>query len=122
MLAYVTVGVADLGRARKFYDALFEEMGAAVMMDMERLLVYGTSAGGAMFSICTPHNGGPPSAGNGNMVAIAPGSKELVDQLHARALALGGTNEGDPGPRGDGFYGAYFRDLDGNKLCFCQLG
>ncbi len=122
MLAYVTVGVADLERARKFYDALFEGMGAAVLMDMERLLVYGTTAGGGMFSICTPYDGGAPSAGNGNMAAIAPGSTELVDQLHARALELGGTNEGDPGPRGDGFYGAYFRDLDGNKVCFCHLG
>ena len=56
------------------------------------------------------------------MVAMAPGSKELCDTLYAKALSLGGTDEGAPGPRGDGFYGAYFRDLDGNKICFFHTG
>jgi len=51
------------------------------------------------------------------MVALAAASKEQVGQLHAKALALGGTDEGAVGPRGEGFYAGYFRDLDGNKLC-----
>jgi predicted lactoylglutathione lyase len=56
------------------------------------------------------------------MVSIAPGSKELVDKLHAKALELGATDDGAPGDRMDGFYGAYFRDADGNKVCFCHFG
>ena len=75
-----------------------------------------------MFAVCTPHNEQAPNPGNGNMVAFTPGSKELVDKLHAKALELGGSDEGEPGQRMDGFYGAYFRDPDGNKVCFCHFG
>ena len=75
-----------------------------------------------MLAVCTPYNEEAPSPGNGNMVAIAPGSKEMVDKLYAKALELGGADEGEPGQRMDGFYGGYFRDPDGNKICFCQPG
>lgn len=122
MLAYVTVGTADLEKAQAYYNALFEDLGASIIMDMERLVVYGTPAGGAMFSVCTPFDEGEASPGNGWMASIGAGSAEMVDKLHAKALELGGTNEGDPGPRGDGFYGGYFRDPDGNKICFCHFG
>lgn len=121
MIAYVTVGVADMDRAKAFYNALFGEIGAKIVMDIGRLAAYGTEQGGAMFSICTPYNGSEPDPGNGNMVAIPPGSKEMVDKLYAKALELGGTDEGEPGQRMDGFYGAYVRDPDGNKLCFCDF-
>jgi predicted lactoylglutathione lyase len=58
--------------------------------------------------------------GNGVMVAIAVNRKELVDRVYAKALELGGTDEGPAGPRGEGFCAGYFRDLDGNKLnVFC---
>ena len=64
--------------------------------------------------------------GNGNMVAIVVKERAQVDALHAKALALGGTDEGAPGVRGkegpQAFYGAYFRDLDGNKLCAFRIG
>ncbi len=75
-----------------------------------------------MLAVCTPYNEEAPNPGNGNMVAIPAGSKEQVDKLYAKALALGGTDEGEPGQRMDGFYGAYFRDPDGNKICFCHFG
>ncbi|NBU89429.1 MAG: VOC family protein, partial [Betaproteobacteria bacterium] len=62
------------------------------------------------------------TVGNGTMVALAASSPEQVQALHAKALALGGQDEGAPGPRGKGFYGAYFRDLDGNKLAaYCMV-
>ncbi len=121
MIAYSTVGVADIERAKAFYDAVFAGMGAKVVMDMGRIAIYGTEQGGAMFSVCIPFDEAEASPGNGNMVAIGPGSKELVDQLYAKAIELGGTDEGAPGARGDAFYGAYFRDLDGNKICFCDF-
>ncbi len=64
-----------------------------------------------------PHDGNAATVGNGMMVALAVDSQEKVNALHAKALELGGTDEGAPGPRGDsGFYAGYFRDLDGNKL------
>jgi predicted lactoylglutathione lyase len=67
-----------------------------------------------------PYDGQPATRGNGTMVALAVGSREQVDRLYRLALELGGTDEGPAGPRGDGFYAGYFRDLDGNKLnVFC---
>ena len=122
MLAYVTVGTADMEKAKAFYSELFTELGAKLLMDLGRLAAFGTDAGGAMFSVCIPYNEGEPDPGNGNMVSIAGGSREMVDNLHAKALALGGTDEGAPGERMDGFYGGYFRDPDGNKICFCHFG
>jgi predicted lactoylglutathione lyase len=75
-------------------------------------------------AICKPHDGNSAVAGNGNMAAIACDSRDKVDALHAKAMELGGTDEGAPGVRGEegehAFYGAYFRDPDGNKLAaFC---
>ena len=121
MIAYTTIGTADIESAKAFYVALLEDLGASVLMDMGRLAAIGL-AGGPMLAVCTPYNEEAPSPGNGNMVALAPGSKELVDKLYAKALALGGTDDGEPGQRMDGFYGGYFRDPDGNKICFCHFG
>jgi predicted lactoylglutathione lyase len=74
-----------------------------------------------MFSVLKPFDGQVATVGNGTMIALAASNPEQVQTLHAKALALGGADEGAPGPRGDGFYGAYFRDLDGNKLAiFCM--
>jgi predicted lactoylglutathione lyase len=73
-------------------------------------------------SVTTPFDGNAATVGNGVMVALVVDSHEKVDALHAKALELGGADEGAPGPRGDGFYAAYFRDLDGNKLnAFCMV-
>jgi predicted lactoylglutathione lyase len=74
--------------------------------------------------VCKPFDGNAATAGNGNMASIACESRAKVDALHAKAMELGGTDEGAPGVRGEegdqAFYGAYFRDPDGNKLAaFC---
>jgi predicted lactoylglutathione lyase len=86
--------------------------------------MYGTGARAPGLAVTGPYNGEAATAGNGNMAAIVVDSRDKVDGLHARALELGGSDEGPPGLRGpegeNAFYGAYFRDLDGNKLCaFC---
>jgi predicted lactoylglutathione lyase len=122
MLAYTTIGTADIEKAKAFYLAVLEDMDVSVVMDTGRLAALGNPGGGAMLAVCIPYNEEGPSPGNGNMVSIAPGSKELVDKLHAKALELGATDDGAPGDRMDGFYGAYFRDADGNKVCFCHFG
>ena len=72
--------------------------------------------------ITVPFNGEPATVGNGMMIALAAKDTAQVDRLYEIALAQGGTCEGRPGPRGEHFYAAYFRDLDGNKLnAFVQM-
>ncbi len=116
MIGYVTLGTNDLERAANFYDQLLGELGAKRVMENERMVIFGNGPTNPMIAVCKPFDTQPASIGNGQMVALAAGSKENVAKLHAKALELGGTDEGAPGPRGDGFYAGYFRDLDGNKL------
>lgn len=118
MIAYTTVGTNDLPRACAFYDALLGEMGAARAMDFGRFIAYATGEGQPMFAVCIPENEQAAAAGNGTMVALAAENSAAVDRLHAKAMELGATDEGAPGLRGDAFYLAYVRDLDGNKLAF----
>ena len=74
-----------------------------------------------MLAICIPYNEEAPEPGNGTMVAINAGNRETVDKLYAKAMELGATDDGEPGERMPVFYGAYVRDLDGNKLCFYEM-
>jgi hypothetical protein len=122
MIGYVTLGTNDSARAAKFYDALFAEIGGKRLMEMDTFIAWGTSPTGPMVSIIKPFDGNQATVGNGVMIALAVDSPKTVQKLHAKALALGGKDEGAPGPRGDGgFYAGYFRDLDGNKLnAFCM--
>ena len=122
MIGYVTLGTNDFPRAAAFYDALCGELGAARVMETDHFIGWGTAMDQPMLMLFLPHDGKPATVGNGVMVALRAGSKEDVDRLHAKAMELGAANEGDPGPRGDGFYGAYVRDLDGNKLNFFHIG
>ena len=114
MVGYVTVGTNDFERAAKFYDALLAVLDGKRAMEMDRFIAW--SSGSNMMSIIKPFDGKAATVGNGVMVALAASSREQVDAVHKKALELGGKDEGAPGPRGDGFYAAYFRDLDGNKL------
>jgi predicted lactoylglutathione lyase len=122
MVGYVTLGTNDMERAKRFYGALLEPLGAKVLMDMGRFVLWGASFQEACLAAAVPYDGKPATVGNGVMVALRAASKEAVDALHAKALELGGRDEGAPGPRGDGFYAGYFRDLDGNKLNAFFLG
>ncbi|MGR8921510.1 MAG: VOC family protein [Gammaproteobacteria bacterium] len=122
MIGYVTIGTNDLERGAKFYDALLADLGAKRAMEMDRLVAWASAPNTPMLVLIKPADGNPAAPGNGNMVAIMCDSEEAIKALHAKALELGGTDEGAPGPRGDGFYGAYFRDLDGNKLVFFKMG
>ncbi len=123
MLGYATLGTNDLDQAKKFYDVLLQPLGAKQIMPLERGVLYGTEH--PTLGIMKPFDGGRASPGNGPMVALMAPTREVVDAMHATALKLGGQDEGPPGIRGpnpDGFYGAYFRDLDGNKLCVFRMG
>ena len=122
MIGYVTLGTNDIDRAAKFYDALFQEIGAGRLMESEKFIAWAVAPGQPAVSVTKPYDGNAASVGNGVMVALAASSREMVDVLHKKALELGGKDEGAPGPRGNsGFYAGYFRDLDGNKLnAFCM--
>lgn len=122
MIGYTTLGTNDLGRAEVFYDALFASVGIKRLGSFgKRGTAWGTAWDKPCFAVMTPFDGQAATAGNGTMVALAYKDSAQVDALYAKALALGAQDEGAPGSRGGGFYGAYFRDLDGNKLCaFCM--
>ena len=121
MIGYVTFGTRDMARAAQFYDALLGEVGAKRFMETDRFIMWGNSPKAPMLGIGKPFDGQPATVGNGVMVALLADSPEQVNSLYQKAMSLGATDEGAPGPRGDsGFYAAYFRDLDGNKLnAFC---
>ena len=122
MISYVTLGTNDLDRAAKYYDELLAEFGAKRMMENERIILWGT-AGAPMLAVCKPFDENAASVGNGVMVALAASSAEQVAAIYAKALELGGTDEGAPGPRGGGGMTiGYFRDLDGNKLNAIHMG
>ena len=121
MLAYTTIGTSDMDRAVAFYDELLAVIGAKQLFGMDRIKFYGTSTDETMIALCIPYNEEAQNCGNGNMLAIPGGSREGVDKLYAKAIELGATDEGPPGERLPIFYGAYVRDLDGNKLCFMEM-
>ncbi len=122
MIGYVTLGTNDIDRAAEFYDALLQEIGASRMMESEKFVAWAVAPDQPALSITKPFDGKAASVGNGVMVALAVNNRDKVDALYQKAIDLGGSDEGAPGPRGDsGFYAAYFRDLDGNKLnAFCM--
>lgn len=123
MIGYVTVGTNDLPRAAKFYDAILGEMGARRFMNSERFIAWSDGKSNAGFSVALPFDEKPATIGNGSMVAFQVDSTAKVDAFYKKAMELGATDEGAPGPRGtSGFYAAYFRDLDGNKLNFFYMG
>jgi catechol 2,3-dioxygenase-like lactoylglutathione lyase family enzyme len=127
MIGYALLGSNDMDRARGFYDALFGAIGVGRLMEFPTgATCWGVNWTTPMLGITPPYNGETATAGNGTMIALVLDERAKVDTLHAKALELGGADEGAPGVRGDegeqAFYGAYFRDLDGNKLCAFRVG
>jgi len=123
MYSHTTVGANDLSRARAFYDAVLAPLGLEVRFMDESMVGYGLPGGRPQFLVVRPFDGAAPSAGNGSMVALLASRRAMVDACHGIALKLGGTDEGGPGLRPHyhrNYYGAYFRDLDGNKICICS--
>ncbi len=128
MIGYVTIGANDIDKARGFYGQVLGVLGAQELMKFDSgFTMYGTGPGKPMVAITKPFDKAAASAGNGMMVALAAPSRAKVDEIYAKALSLGAKDEGKPGSRGEmspgqEFYGAYFRDLEGNKLCAFIIG
>lgn len=123
MLSHVVIGVSDFDRAFEFYQSLMSVLGVEErFVDRERPWAGWQSSPEPrpLFIIARPFDGLPHSAGNGHMTALAATSRRLVDDAYATALAKGATSEGAPGLRPEyheNYYGAYFRDTEGNKIC-----
>lgn len=117
MIHHVSVGTNDVRRARAFYDPLMALVGLRVLKFSERSVHYGASD--IIFSLETPVDGRPASPGNGVHIAFQAPDRETVRRFHSVAVANGGSDEGGPGIRDDynaNYYGAFVRDLDGNKI------
>jgi catechol 2,3-dioxygenase-like lactoylglutathione lyase family enzyme len=130
MIGYATLGTNNIAAARGFYDALLGSIGAGRIMefgdDLGGFTMWGTSWDQPGLAVTNPYDKNAATVGNGSMIALTVDTRDKVDALHAKAIELGGTCEGPAGLRGDegpqAFYGAYFRDLDGNKLCAFRMG
>jgi predicted lactoylglutathione lyase len=122
MLGFVSLGTNDLKAAGGFYDAVFNVLGAKRSQEGERISMWSSKSGTGSIAVITPFDKNPATAGNGTMLSLDAGDSQNVKAVHAKAIEMGGTDEGAPGPRGTGdFYSGYFRDLDGNKLvAFCR--
>lgn len=125
MLGYITLGTNDLDTSSRFYDNLFKQINVGRIMkgsEEHGYVVWAKDEKSVGFSVLKPHDGNPAQPGNGNMAAISANDAEQVNAVYKKAIELGGTCEGKPGDRGNGFYAAYFRDLDGNKLnAYCMI-
>jgi catechol 2,3-dioxygenase-like lactoylglutathione lyase family enzyme len=117
----VMFGSNDIEKAKAFYDAVLPTIGLQKLMEHgSGGRIYGTKQGMPIISVVRPFNGATATAGNGTMASLLCDSPEQVAAMHAKALELGGSDEGAPGLRtggGGSAYAAYFRDLDGNKIC-----
>lgn len=120
MLHHVSVGVRDVEKAAKFYDPVLKALGYGRVMEfMPYAIGYGSRGGHPEFWVQLPHNQQPATNGNGTHVGFSAATKAQVNAFHSAALANGGSNNGEPGPRpdyGPDYYGAFIYDLDGNKL------
>ena len=119
-IAHVTFGTTDLARGARFYDAIMAEFGGSRTFDRDTAIGWGFAEGGPSLGITYPYDGAPANRGNGTMFALMAANEDQVQRVHTAALAHGGSCEGPPGLRANGFYAAYFRDPDGNKMnTFC---
>lgn len=128
MFSHIHVGVSDLNRAFGFYARVLGALGLTLKFCDPKIGWAAWKRPGVdrpLFLIGLPSNGAPAECGNGQMTAFQAPDRETVDKVYEAALAAGGSCEGPPGLRPHyhpNYYGAYFRDLDGNKLCVVNHG
>lgn len=121
-ITYMTVGSNDLSKAKAFYDELMGSIGWRGVFEHPSGGRFYRGKDTGMFAVLGPHDGKAATIGNGTMGGFSFDTREEVDAFHAKALSLGATDEGAPGERNPNVYFAYFRDLDGNKLCGFKMG
>jgi catechol 2,3-dioxygenase-like lactoylglutathione lyase family enzyme len=117
MIGYLTLGTNDLDRAGAFYDAVLAPLGAARAYTLDRMIAWAEAPDKPMLVVTRPADGATATPGNGTMVALICGHADQVQEMYALALSCGAEDAGPPAAHGDGFYGGYVRDPDGNKIC-----
>jgi len=117
MISHTTLGTNDLKISEHFYARVLSSIGGTQIYKSDKVIFWEFEGGGSKLALTAPFDGGPATNGNGTMVAFTLASTNKVDEVFSIAMKLGATSEGAPGERNEGaFYGAYFRDLDGNKI------
>ena len=117
MIGYITIGSNDLSASSVFYDELLKTLGSERAYTLKNMIAYGFGPQRPMLVITVPNDGQPATHGNGTMIALMARDEGHVDVIHALAVRLGAQNEGTPSSHEGQFYGGYFKDMDGNKLC-----
>lgn len=117
MIGYITIGTNDLQNSGAFYDELLASLGGQRAYTLENMIAYSFGPERPMLVITVPNDGKMATHGNGTMIALMAQNEAQVDTTHAFALKLGATDEGQPSSYDGQFYGGYFRDAIGNKLC-----
>ena len=119
MFSFITIGTNDLKNSKIFYNELLKSINIKNVIETDRYIGYAknSSLNKVEFYLMLPHNKKTATFGNGTMITFEIISKKDVDMFYNLALQLGATDEGLPGPRHEEHYYAYFRDLDGNKIC-----
>jgi catechol 2,3-dioxygenase-like lactoylglutathione lyase family enzyme len=123
VISHINIGISDFDRAYTFYSAVLPELGLVLKFSEPEKFWAGwisPQAPRPLLLISQPFDGHPHQAGNGQMLALQADSREVVDRVYSTAIAAGASSDGAPGLRPryhPNYYGAYFRDLDGNKLC-----
>ena len=119
MFSFITIGTNDLKNSKIFYNELLKSINIKNVIETDRYIGYAknSSLNKVEFYLILPHNKKMATFGNGTMITFDIISKKHVDMFYNLALKLGATDEGLPGPRHEEHYYAYFRDLDGNKIC-----
>ena len=119
MFSFITIGTNDLKNSKIFYNELLKSINIKNVIETDRYIGYAknSSLNKVEFYLMLPHNKKTATFGNGTMITFDIISKKEVDIFYNLALKLGATDEGLPGPRHEEHYYAYFRDLDGNKIC-----
>lgn len=119
MIGYITLGTNNLERAAGFYDKLLSKgFDATRNMEDKKFIAWGTKENPGQLCVMQPYNNGPATIGNGGMISLMVNSTKEVEEMYNLAIELGAACEGKPGPRDvEAFFGSYFRDLDGNKIC-----
>ena len=119
MFSFITIGTNNLKNSKIFYNELLQLINIKNVIETDRYIGYAknSSLNKVEFYLMLPHNKKTATFGNGTMITFDIISNKDVDMFYNLALKLGATDEGLPGPRHEEHYYAYFRDLDGNKIC-----
>jgi len=117
MISHTTLGTNNLIKAECFYSDILKLIDATQVYKSDKVIFWQFKEDGAKLAITVPFDGAPATHGNGTMLALSLSSINQVNEVFSMAIKAGATSEGEPGQRNEGaYYGAYFRDLDGNKI------